>query len=94
MAQLFDWFSFSRLFPSSGSSTADGASTSSSSSTSANSTKTKSKTDFEAREEWQKRKSQMMAVGLAVTAMIAYAFAIGLIRIDIVKTDLEYIEKR
>jgi hypothetical protein len=28
-----------------------------------------------------------------MTAMIAYAFAIGFIKIDILKTDLEYSEK-
>lgn len=34
-----------------------------------------------------------MVIGLGITAMIAYAFAIGLIRIDVIKTDVEYIEK-
>jgi hypothetical protein len=51
------------------------------------------KTSFEQNEEWETRKQQMLAVSIALTAMIAYAFAIGFIKVDIIKTDLEYSEK-
>ena len=44
-------------------------------------------------EEWEKRKQQMLAVGIAMTAMLVYAFKIGLIKFDLVKTDIEYVEK-
>lgn len=44
-------------------------------------------------EEWEKRKHQLVAFSVALSAMIIYAFAIGFIRIDIIKTDVEYVEK-
>lgn len=50
-------------------------------------------TNFEAREEWKKKKSQMLAIGFGLIAMTLYAFAIGIIHIDIIKTDIAYLEK-
>jgi uncharacterized protein YqhQ len=44
-------------------------------------------------EDMEKRKNQIMAIGFAMTAMLTYAFAIGLIKIDVLKTDLFYVEK-
>ncbi|RNA11824.1 metaxin-3 isoform X1 [Brachionus plicatilis] len=44
-------------------------------------------------EEWEKRKQQLAAFSIALSAMLIYAFAIGFIRIDIMKTDVEYVEK-
>lgn len=43
--------------------------------------------------EQEKRIKQAMAVSVAAVAMLTYAIIIGLIKIDITKTDIEYIEK-
>lgn len=57
------------------------------------STTSTKKSSFEQNEDWEKRKQQILAVTIAVTAMITYAFAIGFIKVDVIKTDLEYREK-
>lgn len=44
-------------------------------------------------EEWENRKDQLIAIGIGLSAMAVYAVAVGLIKIDIVKTDIEYKEK-
>lgn len=48
---------------------------------------------FEQKENWEKRKQQILAVSIAFTAMILYAFSIGFIKIDIIRHDLEYTQK-
>lgn len=65
----------------------------SSSSPSSSSTAASTSTKFNENEEWEKRRQQIIAVSIAVAAMFVYAFAIGFIKIDIIKTDLEYTEK-
>lgn len=86
MSALFDWLSLSRLFGNNKSTKIDAPN-------GGKSGETKSKTDFEAHEEWQKRKTQMMVIGIGLVAMLTYAFAIGIIRIDVIKTDLQLVEK-
>ncbi|CAF0710237.1 unnamed protein product [Brachionus calyciflorus] len=44
-------------------------------------------------EEWEKRRQQIIACTLALSAMIIYAFAIGFIRVNFITTDVEIIEK-
>jgi hypothetical protein len=44
-------------------------------------------------EEWENRKDQLFAIGIGLSAMIIYALAVGLIKFDVVKTDIEYSEK-
>lgn len=82
--RLFGWFSFSRSFRQTKNNDVTKESASSSK---------KTKSDFEANEEKQKKKAQAIAFGFALTAMIVYAFAIGLIQVNLIKTDLEYYEK-
>lgn len=55
--------------------------------------KSNSSSNFEAREEWKKKKSQMLVIGFGLIAMALYAFTIGIIHIDIIKTDITYLEK-
>ena len=45
---------------------------------------------FEQNEHREKRKQQILAVSIAMTAMILYAFSIGFIKIDVIKHTLEY----
>jgi hypothetical protein len=84
MQRLLDWFSLSRFF------TLKSSTSTTESSSTLNTTTT---SNFELNEQREKRKTQIMAVSMAITAMLVYAFAIGLIKIDIIKTDVEYIEK-
>ncbi len=41
-------------------------------------------------EDAEKRKQQLVAAAVAMTAMVAYAVAVGFIRIDIINTRIEY----
>jgi hypothetical protein len=43
-------------------------------------------------EDWNKRKQQMIAVVITLTAMLVYACKIGLIKFALVKNDIEYFE--
>jgi hypothetical protein len=43
-------------------------------------------------ENWEKRKTQFISLGIALTAMFFYACSINLIRFDVLKTNLRYIE--
>ena len=43
-------------------------------------------------EEWEKRKQQVVAVSIALTAMLVYACKVGIIKFTLVKSDIEYIE--
>ena len=44
-------------------------------------------------EEWEKRKQQIIAVSVALTAMLVYACKVGIIKFTLVKSDIEYVEK-
>ena len=43
-------------------------------------------------EESEKRRQQLIAVTISLVAMVSYALAVGLVKIDILKTRIEYIE--
>jgi len=47
---------------------------------------------FSDNEEREKRKQQILAVSIALTAMLVYACKVGIIKFTLVKSDIEYIE--
>jgi hypothetical protein len=47
---------------------------------------------FSENEEREKRKQQILAVSIALTAMVVYACKVGIIKFTLVKSDIEYIE--
>lgn len=86
LSRMFNWLSLTRFYNSITSKLNMSGLTSS--------TSTKAESKMDQAEEWEKRKNRLIAVGVAMTAMLTYAFAIGLIKVDVIKTDLFYVEKK
>lgn len=51
------------------------------------------KTTLDQNEEWETNKQRLLALVVGITAMVSYALAVGIIKINFTKTDLEFVEK-
>jgi hypothetical protein len=48
---------------------------------------------LEQNEEWEAQKSRMATLAIGITAMFAYAVAMGIVRFNFTRTDIEITEK-
>ena len=48
---------------------------------------------LELNEEWEAQKSRIAALAIGLTAMFAYAVAMGIIKFNFTRTDIEITEK-